>query len=218
MLHVAQQQLDEFVTACHRVAGYGLLKCSSGNLSCRIDAEHVLITATRSWLADITTEQVALLRLSDGEVLNNVKPSVESRFHLGILRSRPDVNVVLHFQSPGATTLTCADPANTNFFVIPEIPYYIGPIAVVPYIDPGSADLAAAVVPAMHDHNLAILTHHGQVTVGRDHNEALQRAVFFELACDILVRGGDRVRPLTPAAVDELLAHSRAAGNTPRAV
>lgn len=164
-----------------------------------------MITATRSWLADLTLDQVSLLRLSDGQQLNDAKPSVETRFHLGILRQRPDVNVVLHFQSPAATTITCGDPARVNFFVIPEIPYYIGPIAVLPYIDPGSADLAAAVVPAMRDHNLAILTHHGQVTVGRDYNEALQRAAFFELACDMICRGGDGVHALTATAVEQLL-------------
>lgn len=205
MASIPTEKLSAFLTACHRVAAYGLLKCSSGNLSCRLDEERVMITATRSWLADLTADQVSLLRLSDGALLNEAKPSVETRFHLGILRQRRDVNVVLHFQSTAATTLTCADPGKINFFVIPEIPYYIGPIAVLPYVDPGSADLAAALVPAMRDHNLAILTGHGQVTVGRDYNEALQRAVFFELACDIIVRGGDCVQPLGEKAVKQLL-------------
>jgi ribulose-5-phosphate 4-epimerase/fuculose-1-phosphate aldolase len=184
---------------------FPLLRCSSGNMSCRVDAEHVMITGTRTWLADIAPDQVSLVRLSDGEVLNGVKPSVESRFHLGILRQRADVNVVLHFQSPAATTLACGEAERVNFFVIPEIPYYIGPIAVLPYIDPGSADLAAAVVPAMRERNLAVLTHHGLVTVGRDYNDALQRAAFFELACEIIVGGRERVRPLSEEAVKQLL-------------
>src|SRR3954449_1437011 len=122
MLAIPDESLTSFVTACHRAAAYGILKCSSGNLSCRLDDERVMITATRSWLADLTPAQVSLLRLSDGEVLNDAKPSVETRFHLGILRDRRDVNVVLHFQSPAATTLTCGEPEGVNFFVIPEIP------------------------------------------------------------------------------------------------
>src|SRR5437763_14416889 len=95
---IPEPNLTAFVTACHRVAAYGLLKCSSGNLSCRLDDERVMITATRSWLADLTPDQVAVLRLSDGAVLNDAKPSVETRVHLGILRERRAVNVVLHFQ------------------------------------------------------------------------------------------------------------------------
>jgi ribulose-5-phosphate 4-epimerase/fuculose-1-phosphate aldolase len=196
----------EFVTACRRVAEYGLLRCSSGNMSCRLPGDCALVTATRSWLGELQPSQVALVRISDAARLNAATPSVETRFHLGILREQPEVNVVLHFQSPAATTLTCGRPERINFFVIPEIPFYIGPIAVVPYIDPGSAELAEAVVPAMRRHRLAVLKSHGQVTVGRDYHEALQRAAFFELACDIILRGGKQVRPLTPPAIAKLLA------------
>jgi ribulose-5-phosphate 4-epimerase/fuculose-1-phosphate aldolase len=152
------------------------------------------------------------LRISDGRQVNAAKPSVETRFHLGILRQRKDVNVVLHFQSPAATTLTCSGPETINFFVIPEVPYYIGPVKVLPYIDPGSADLAAAVIPAMAEHNLTVLTSHGQVTVGKDYNEALQRAAFFELACEVILRGGDKVRPLTDRAAAEQMAGGKSAG------
>src|SRR2546430_16650255 len=106
---IPEHQLSAFVTACHRVAAYGLLKCSSGNLSCRLDDDRVMITATRSWLADLTPEQVSLLRFSDGQLVNDAKPSVETRFQLGILRQRADLNFVPQFPSPPATTPTCAD-------------------------------------------------------------------------------------------------------------
>jgi ribulose-5-phosphate 4-epimerase/fuculose-1-phosphate aldolase len=212
MTSIPQKPLEDFLHACRRVGQYNLLLCRSGNLSCRLDDDHILITATRSWLADLQPHQVSLLRLSDGQQLNAASPSVETRFHLGILRQRKDVNVVLHFQSPAATTLACSRPETINFFVIPEVPFYIGPVAVIPYIDPGSADLADAVIPAMAAHNLAVLTSHGQVTVGKDYNDALQRAAFFELACDILLRGADRTQPLTPKAAADQIASGNTAG------
>jgi ribulose-5-phosphate 4-epimerase/fuculose-1-phosphate aldolase len=205
MSSIPGKAMAEFVAACRRVAAHGLVKCSSGNLSYRLDAERALVTTTRSWLADLTEREVSLVRISDGASLSRAKPSVETRFHLGILRQRPEVNVVLHFQSPAATTLACGQPDQVNYFVIPEIPYYIGPIAVVPFLDPGSAALAEAVIPAMKTHNLAILTNHGQVAVGKDYHEAVQRAVFFELACEIILRGGNRVQPLNDEAVVKLL-------------
>ena len=40
---------------------------------------------------------------------------------------------------------------------------------------------------AMKDSNIVILANHGLVTVGVDFNDAIQRAVFFELACQILI-------------------------------
>ena len=166
----------------------------------------------------MTADDAVLCRISDGEVLNDRRPSIESRFHAGILRARPDVNVVLHFQSPDATAVCCGEPEKTNFFVILEVPYYIGRPAVVEYLPAGSPELASAIVEAAGDHDMILLKNHGQVTVGTDFDDAIQKAVFFELACHVLLHGKD-VRPLSDADVEPLLAAQRArnmAGELPR--
>ena len=106
-----REYLPQFTAACHKVAAYGLVRCSSGNLSWQVDSEHMLISASGTWLTDIREGQVAVCRVSDGKALNDKRPSVEVRFHTGILRERADARVVLHFQSPCATTLTCCEPA-----------------------------------------------------------------------------------------------------------
>jgi len=159
----------------------------------------------------LRADDVVVCRIDDGCVLNDRKPTVEIMFHAGILRARPDVNVVMHFQTPHATTLACRDSGEVNFFVIPEIPFYIGPIARVPYHRPGSQALAEAVTGAMGDHDMVIMGNHGQVTVARDFDHAIQNAEFFELACQVIVRGGDAVRPLAEEDVRELLALRREA-------
>lgn len=183
----------------------GLMRCSSGNMSKRVDRERMVVTATRTWMADIETDQIVLCRIADGEVLNDRKPSVETVFHAGILRERTDIEVVLHFQTPAATAFACRDDLEgTDFYIIPEIPYYIGPIAIVPYLMPGSPELARAVVDAMREHNLAILRNHGLVTVGRDYDDAIQRAAFFELACEILLHAGEHAAPLNAQAAKAL--------------
>lgn len=164
----------------------------------------MLIKASRAWMANLTAEDVALCKLEDGVSLNGLKPSVEIGFHRGVLLARSDVNVVLHFQSPMATTLCCRVPRVESFDVTPEVPYYIGPVAWVPYVLPGSAALAEAVTTALKERNLAMLANHGQVTVGRSFEEAIQRAVFFEMVCGIIVRNGADNRGLTPSAADDL--------------
>lgn len=200
----SEKHLDEFVAACHRAASFGLVRCSSGNLSWRVNEDYMLITATRSWMADIAREQVVVCRISDGAVLNEKKPSAENGFHFGILRERSDVNVVLHFQSPFATAIACSGRDQKDFFVIPEIPYYIGPVAVVPYVNPGSIDLAKEVISAMKEHDLAILKNHGQVTVGKSFNDVIQKASFFELACEIIFHAGDQIQCLSQDAITYL--------------
>ena len=75
-------------------------------------------------------------------------------------------------------------------------------VAIVPYIAPGSSELAQVVTSAMRDHDLVILRNHGQVTIGKDFREALQRAAFFELACKILVQAGEQVQTFAAEVVN----------------
>jgi ribulose-5-phosphate 4-epimerase/fuculose-1-phosphate aldolase len=204
MVAVSRELLREFVDAAKKTAEYGLVLCGSGNLSWRVDDERMLITASGSWMAELSEDEVAICRIADCESLNRIKPSIEIGLHSGILRERRDVKVVLHFQSPNATTLACTKTQERDFSVIPEIPYYVGAIASVPYSDPGSEELAQKVTRAIGDHDLVLIQNHGQVTVGRDFREALQRAVFFELASSIVLRGGDQIQRLSDEAVAAL--------------
>ena len=182
-----QIQIQAFVEACHKIAAYGLVRCSSGNLSCRLDEELAVLSATGAWLADTSEEQIALCSVENGECVNGKTPTIENVFHLQILKQRPDVNVVLHFQSPAATAIACGNPDDYNFNIILEIPHYIRQPAVVEYAPPGSAELAKAVTGALNEHELVILRSHGLVTVGKDYRDAIQKASFFELACQILL-------------------------------
>jgi ribulose-5-phosphate 4-epimerase/fuculose-1-phosphate aldolase len=201
MRRIAQEHLNRFVTAAHRVAEYGLVIAGCGNLSWRLNDGLMLLTTTGSWMADLTLDDIAVCRTKDAATLNERKPSKEIGFHAGILRERADVNVVLHCQSPWATAIACRNPQPEDFSVIPEIPYYIGRVAVVPYLDPGSEELAQAVISAMRGHELAILRSHGQVVVGADLNEAIAKAAHFEMACQIILGAQTPVRFLPEDAI-----------------
>ncbi|MCH8193154.1 MAG: class II aldolase/adducin family protein [Planctomycetes bacterium] len=210
MINLPEETLDCFVEACHRAASHGLIRCSSGNLSLRLDKDRMLVTASRSWLGRLSADDVSLCLISDGSLLEGGKPSVEIGIHAGILRTRPDVNLVMHFQTPCATALACQASDNINYNVIPEIPFYIGPVARIPYVLPGSKELAQAVTDAMREHDMVVMGNHGQVTVACDADLAIQNAEFFELASEIILRSGDRVTPLPEKEVQTLLELRRA--------
>jgi ribulose-5-phosphate 4-epimerase/fuculose-1-phosphate aldolase len=210
-----QKYFEEFITAARRVAEHGLVLCGSGNLSWRVADGHVLVTVTNSWMGNMSEDQVAMCRIADGTTLNGKKPSKEIGFHAGILRKRRDVNVVLHFQSPCATSITCLKVQVENFFVIPEIAYYIGPVAVVPYLPPGSPELAEAVTAAIKEHDLATLRNHGQVTVGKNFDEVIEKATYFELACKIILKAEGDVQLLSREAVADLRRAREASRTTP---
>ncbi|MCX7886203.1 MAG: class II aldolase/adducin family protein [Verrucomicrobiae bacterium] len=213
MNQVSANLFRAFLKAAHQIANvHRLVQCSSGNLSWRVDADRILISGTRAWLGELRKEQVAVVRLRDGALLSGCSPSVETGFHVGVMKARPDINVVLHFQTPFVTTVACRrDAARLNFHVIPEIPYYVGPIAFVPYLRPGSTALASAVIGAMKTHQMAVLRNHGAVTVGKTFHEAIQRAVFFELACEVVLHGGRRLGPIPKRELRWLLQHGEQA-------
>lgn len=184
---ITDEQITRFISEAHRIADAGLTVCSSGNISWRT-GEEALITGTGSWIPTLSAGQISVCNVSTGAVLNGVRPSMESGFHLGIMRERPEINVVLHFQSPYATAVACLKDIPDNFNVTLEMPYHVGSeIPVIPYFRPGSAELAEHVTRAMKDHDTVLMRNHGQVVCGKDFDEVIERAMFFEMACRIII-------------------------------
>ena len=132
------REIDAFVTAARRVAGHGLTRCSSGNLSVRLGRDRMLITASGSWMAELTPADVLECRLVDGmPVQSEKRPSVELGFHRRILARRTDMNVVLHFQSPAATTLACMDIPLPDFAILLKFLIISARWLLCPILTPG---------------------------------------------------------------------------------
>ena len=138
--------------------------------------------------------------------LERGEASMESGFHLGILRERPDVDVVLHFQSPYATAVACMKeiPRNFNVTGLRCLCHVGSVIPVIPYFRPGSPELAEQVKAALKDHNSCLLRKHGQVVCGKDFDQAFERAMFFEMACRIIVLSEGRYEVLSQEEIDDL--------------
>lgn len=201
---ITNEHIEEFIRQAHRYGDARLMLCSSGNLSWRI-GDQALVSGTGSWVPALTRKKVCIANIDTGEPQNSVKPSMESTFHLGILRNRQDVNVVLHFQSEYATAISCMRNKPTNFNVTAEVPVHVGKeIPVIPYYRPGSPELADSVVSAMRNYNSVLLTNHGQVVCGKDFNQVYERAMFFEMACRIIVQSGGDYTVLTPQEIEDL--------------
>ena len=200
---ITEENIEYFVTQARRYGEAGLMLCSSGTLSWRV-GEKALVSGTGSWLPVLTGERVAVCDVVSGLSENGVRPSMESVFHLGVMRERADVNVVLHFQSEYATVVACMKEKPESFNVTLEVPYHVGEIAVIPYYCPGSPELAQAVIDGMREHDAVLMSNHGQVVCGKDFDDVLQRALFFEMACRIIVQSGGEYDVLGEKDVENL--------------
>jgi L-fuculose-phosphate aldolase len=97
--------------------------------------------------------------------------------------ARPDIGAVIHVHSPYVVAI--AERVN---FLSEEISYefeYImeKPVPVIPYIEPGSGDLAMAISKEIsYGINGVIMRRHGSVVVGRTLREAYVRTLALERA------------------------------------
>lgn len=155
---------QELVAAARAVASRGLSHGTTGNVSVRV-GDQILVTPTRSSLATVAPEELALLDL-DGNALTDAAPSKEAFLHAAIYRSRPKARAIVHTHSLYATAVSCLSGLDPADALPPLTAYYGMRVAALPLVDycaPGDqrlADLAGDVAQA----NAAmLLRNHGPV-------------------------------------------------------
>ncbi len=171
----------QILDACRQMAASGLIRGTSGNVSCR-EGGHFLITPSGVPVEKMTPEGMVAVGF-DGAVIGGGKPSSEWHFHRDILRSRPDIHAVVHTHSPHATALACLRED------LPPFHYMIAmaggdTIRCAPYALFGTETLSRHAVAALGDRKACLLANHGLIALGRDLDEALAIAVEIESLCE----------------------------------
>jgi L-fuculose-phosphate aldolase len=175
------QQRQSIIDACRRMNALGINQGTSGNISLRHQGG-MLITPTSVAYEEMRPEQIVLMKF-DGSFAAGPKPSSEWRFHLDILRSRDDVNAVVHAHPPYATILSIMG------LPIPPIHYMIAAaggdsIRCAPYATYGTAELSDHAVNALKDRFACLLGHHGMIAIGA----SLPRALWLAVEVEALAR------------------------------
>lgn len=160
------QLRQDIVARCRELDTAGLNRGSSGNVSARF-GDAMLITPSAVPACDLSPELIARMSLhgDDGAWEGPKKPSSEWRFHLDLMRARPDVGAIVHTHAPFSTILAIARKP------IPAIHYMIaafgGPnIRCSGYATYGTAELSAEVVQAMQGRNGCLMANHGMLVAG----------------------------------------------------
>jgi ribulose-5-phosphate 4-epimerase/fuculose-1-phosphate aldolase len=179
---------------------------STGNLSVRL-GDRVVITPTGRSLGALSPADLAEIDLA-GQPLGRNQPSKEAPFHLALYRRRPEARAIVHLHSTYSVAWSCLatlDPARP---FPPLTPYYfmrVAPLAIVPYLRPGSEALARAVDEAAASHHCLLLRNHGTVCAGATLPEAVDRAEELEATARLaLLLDGRPLAGLTAADVEEL--------------
>ncbi len=197
----------EITQAGRRLWQDGLVAHTDGNISARLDGNWVLITPSGVNKGSLKPHQILRVKIEDGTVDGNGKPSVETPMHLAIYRARPDVNAIVHAHPPYATAFAAAGMALTEP-VFPEMIVRFGEVPLVPYATPGTDRLAELVAEAIQDHEALLLQNHGAITVGQTLEEAcgLMEALEWTAKGLWFARALGNALPLTPSEIARLFA------------
>jgi L-fuculose-phosphate aldolase len=163
----------------------GINQGTSGNISARWQ-DGLLITPSGVPYAELQTQDIVWLPLDvavDAAVFEQSRPSTEWRFHRDILRSRPEINAVVHTHSNAATALAIHSRD------IPAHHYMVAvaggnSIRCAPYATFGSQTLSEHTITALKDRTACLLAHHGVIAIGHD----LARALWLANEVEVLAQ------------------------------
>ena len=163
----------------------GLVKGTSGNISARIPGtDTFLIKPSRACLGKLKPEELVLVDLKGNKISGKRDVSAETPMHAAIYRARLDVQAVVHTHAPTATAFGIAGkeilPFQIEMFML--LPKGV---PIVPFKQPGSKALAAAVQKRIADYDAVILENHGIVTVGSTVEAACSLSEMVEEAAKI---------------------------------
>jgi L-fuculose-phosphate aldolase len=172
------------IDACREMNSAGLNLGTSGNISVREGAT-MLITPSATPYDRMRPEMIAAMPLEGdyGNWSGPLKPSTEWRFHLDILRSRPDVGAVVHAHPPYCTTLAVARRG------IPACHYMVAAfggtdVRCAPYATFGTAALSTHVLTALEGRAGCLLANHGMIVCG----PTLERAMWLAVELETIAR------------------------------
>src|SRR5215218_2260763 len=168
---------QSIIDACRSMNALGINQGTSGNISLR-HGEGLLITPTSTPYEAMQPEQIVFMGM-DGSHDAAQRPSSEWRFHLDILKARPEVNAVVHAHPPYSTMLAIMG------LEIPPVHYMIAcaggdSIRCAPYATFGTQELSGHAVRALQDRLACLLAHHGMIAVGPSLSKAMWLAVEVE--------------------------------------
>lgn len=147
----------------------GLVTGFNGNISARVDADTILITATGTCLGYLKpTDIVTITAVGEaigGIVIGEGKASSEKLMHTEIYKNFPQIQAIVHTHPTYTNGFFLA---NTSFTPKTfEAKFYLGEVKSIEQTTPSVTD-AAPVIKELQANNIVVLRNHGVVAMGPD--------------------------------------------------
>jgi autoinducer 2 (AI-2) kinase len=179
-----RQQIVQIVNELYAAQ---LITATGGNVSLRTreDPAQAWITPSQLFKGDLCAEILVRIGM-DGRALEpgSRSPSSEALMHTAVLSARPDAQAVIHCHAPWATIL-----ANTGLPFLPistEAAFLVN-IGRIPFVMPGTQELADAIVAAMGKGWAVLMQNHGLLVAGRTLRRAADMCEIIERTAQVII-------------------------------
>ncbi len=192
---------DELANICKLLYDRNLTFSSGGNMSVRVDPEHIVITPSGRNKGMLRGEDMIKVNL-DGKVVGEGRPSIEVGMHLIYYRMRDDVGAIVHCHPPYCTSLAImGERLKSN--LTPEGAVLLGEVPIAPYGTPGTTHLVDSVKDHVHSDCL-IMERHGALATGADLISAYNRMEELEFHARLQFIIGDRAREFDAEEIEKI--------------
>ena len=168
------------IDKCRWMNASGLNQGTSGNISAR-HGDTMLISPSATPYDALEPEMIAAMPINGeyGSWEGPLKPSTEWRFHLDIMKARPDVGGIVHTHATYCTVLAIARKE------IPACHYMIAAfggmnVRVAGYARFGTRELSEHAIHALEGRTACLLANHGMIATGATLDKAMWLAVELE--------------------------------------
>lgn len=177
---------SEVLDCAQRLTHRGLFMGTGGNISLRVPGEDRLaVTPSGMDYLLMKPLDICICDFSGALVEGGLKPSIETGMHISIMKSRPDVNAIIHSHQVNASTFAVLDIPIPALF--DEQVFNLGPsVDVIPYGMSGSAELLNNVTAGVASRcNAYILKNHGVLLLGISMEEAERNVSLLEKTAQV---------------------------------
>jgi L-fuculose-phosphate aldolase len=181
---------SELIAVAREMNAVGINVNKAGNVSVRCTRggrAGLLVTPTALPYASLEPEDLVFVPLDAGRdgtdrpqgAIGRHAPSSEWRFHVDILRERPEFGAIVHTHSPAATALACHGVG------LPAFHYMVAlaggnDVRCAAYATFGTQALSDHALAALAGRRACLLAHHGVIACGASLDAALALAIEIE--------------------------------------
>ncbi|MBA2354519.1 MAG: class II aldolase/adducin family protein [Luteitalea sp.] len=149
-----------------RLYARGYVASNDGNISVRLDDQHLLATPKNVSKGFMTPDMMVVTDMQGRKVAGDRDASTELKMHLAVYETRPDVRAVVHAHPPLATGFAVAG-IPLDRATLAEVIFTLGSVPIADYATPSTTELPDAVRRYISAHDGLLLANHGALTAGQ---------------------------------------------------